>query len=72
MIQDGGYAFPAATCGDWQNGMTLRDWFAGQALQGILAAPSPLADQAWKSDAIAAEWSYKLADAMLEARKEKL
>ncbi len=41
-------------------GMTLRDWFAGQALVGILAANNwgtPSADEA-----------YKVADAMLERR----
>lgn len=45
-------------------GMTLRDWFAGQALAGILAADpqrdllrAPLSDEA-----------YKVADAMLERR----
>lgn len=41
-------------------GMTLRDWFAGQALAGILAnngRGTPSADEA-----------YKWADAMLERR----
>jgi hypothetical protein len=37
MKDDGGFAFPT---GDQHNdpGMTLRDWFAGMALQGILAS----------------------------------
>jgi len=37
-INDGGPAFPMATVDGWvQTGMTLRDWFAGQALAGFCA-----------------------------------
>jgi hypothetical protein len=43
-------------------GMTLRDWFAGQALQGLLASTKT-------SDGLAiAKDAYILADAMLRAR----
>lgn len=46
-------------------GMTLRDYFAGQALAGIIAADnSPAGD--WP---LCAEHAYKAADAMLAARK---
>ena len=67
----GGPAYPysvkqADGCTLYHNGMTLRDWFAGQALAGLAAAcPGPGC----------AEWSYyseaafKIADAMIEARK---
>ena len=38
-INDGGYAFPQALNGDddynGAEGMSLRDWFAGQALAGL-------------------------------------
>jgi hypothetical protein len=47
-------------------GMTLRDYFAVKALQGILTAtltPSTV----WSQDA-AAETAYNVADAMLKAR----
>ena len=44
--------------------MTLRDYFAGQALIGIITHPDGLAGQ-WKE---AAEHSYLAADAMIEAR----
>ncbi len=47
-------------------GMSLRDWFAGQALAGMLADPGvrgPDIAEAAASDA------YTFADAMLEARK---
>ena len=48
-------------------GMTLRDWFAAKAMQGILAGDHPITH--WL-DAIAetARVSYKQADAMLKER----
>jgi hypothetical protein len=62
-INDGGPAFPIPDEG-WP-GMTLRDWFAGQALAGISA-------QYGTGDAamIAVE-CYEHADAMLKAREVK-
>jgi hypothetical protein len=54
-------------------GMTLRDWFAGQALAGVMASPH-IADHAGtnKTDAEfvsgLAMRSYMLADAMLAER----
>lgn len=46
------------------NGMTLRDWFAGMAMMGNVAcSPDPFTDEAQ-----AAEFHYRLADAMLTAR----
>jgi hypothetical protein len=44
-------------------GMTLRDYFAAKAMQGIVADP----DLAMGCDKIA-EWAYTQADAMLKAR----
>ena len=60
LSEVGGHAFPS----DANNGMTLRDWFAGQSLAGILASGSRQADEEIAMEA------YTLADAMLEARKE--
>lgn len=62
---DGGPAFPNALGPEdfEQKGMTLRDWFAGQALAQYLAT--------MPSDATYAELAekcYRAADAMLEAR----
>ena len=48
-----------------QNGMTLRDYFAAKAMQGICASGTSLE---WSSDRLAAE-AYDLADAMLKARE---
>lgn len=46
-------------------GMTLRDWYAGQALIGQLMC----SDTADKSEQGIASWSYKYADAMLAERE---
>ena len=46
------------------DGMTLRDYFAAKAMQGIVSDPN-LAMGTLQI----AEWAYKQADAMLEARK---
>ena len=47
-------------------GMTLRDYFAAKAMQGLLASyggdlePNPK---------LCAEWSYAMSDAMMKARQ---
>ena len=59
-------AFPAGNPTHGGNtGMTLRDYFAGQALVGLLSNPTndPLKPLEYASDA------YNIADAMMEARK---
>lgn len=48
----------------YDDGMTLRDYFAAKALQGLLADPN--GKGTWKNYASDA---YAMADAMLEARK---
>ena len=76
-INDGGPAFPRPGIStNWgeghfaHTGMTLRDFFAGQALAGICA---PLYDDEsptiWKHREFA-KGAYMFADAMLAARKE--
>jgi hypothetical protein len=60
MKDDGGSAFPnPAYC---ESGMTLRDYFAAKAMQGMLAEDC---DYVWTSLAAAA---YECADAMLKER----
>jgi len=63
--QDGGQAFPHGgnESEDAKLGMTLRDWFAGQALSGVFRS-----FDGWGASDIA-ELSYEIADAMIEARK---
>ncbi len=72
---DGGPAFPFVMCdGKYYRGMSLRDWFAGMASQGILACAGPhLAGEGegalrWAS---VAEGAYSLADAMMAQREKK-
>ena len=54
-------------------GMTLRDWFAGQALAGYLASygPGQIHPMTRGAGQTAAEEAYYLADAMLAAREAK-
>ena len=66
--KDGGPAFPSTISDDSLHvgGMSLRDYFAAKAMQGLMASP---ADP--ESMEVAAKWSYNLADAMLKAREVK-
>ena len=57
MVKTGGYA----------KDMTLRDHFAGLALQGFLAYAATTGKYAPPDDELARE-SYKMAEAMLEER----
>lgn len=66
-IDNGGGAFPIATVdGFSHDGMTLRDWFAGQALAGIATA-SGYQGLPWGRVAVEA---YSSADAMLAERSK--
>lgn len=75
LIYTGGPAFPS---GDGQfgggpnheHGMTLRDWFAGQALQAyIIQLGARSISAASYQDECVTE-AYEFADAMLEARRK--
>ena len=76
--KDGGPAFPAdfthknielgtledARCyGTAESGMSLRDWFAGMAMQGIMTR----GDVSWAS---AGKMAYQAATVMLAAREK--
>lgn len=64
-------AFPVPIYTDHDKGMTLRDWFAGQALAALIARTDLVVNDGTPltEGAIAAQ-SYAFADAMLAQRKE--
>ena len=65
-INDGGPAFPngVSEYALDRAGMTLRDWFAGQALPGLVA-------HGWYDPEKAARLALDYADAMLAAREAR-
>jgi len=76
-INDGGPAFPSEVwdsegCPQHTQGMTLRDYFAAKAMNafvaGLLSDGEPIIKG---DDKDIARRAYEIADAMLEARKEK-
>jgi hypothetical protein len=60
--ESGGCAFPS----DRSFGMTLRDYFAAQAMQGMLAACTGWSEQ---GQTRLAKCSYMMADQMLKERE---
>ena len=66
--KDGGPAFPTQNGTRNDPGMSLRDWFAGQALMSMLSTPDTISDSTYP---LAALLSYRFADAMLAARNER-
>jgi hypothetical protein len=66
---DGGPAFPTQNGTRNDPGMSLRDWFAGMALQGMLASCRPGYSYHIAEDATSEAFRY--ADAMLSARDGK-
>lgn len=48
---------------DFMNGMDLRDYFAAKAMEGMQANGDSC------NISLMAEYAYKMADAMMEARK---
>lgn len=81
-MNDGGPAFPTATTGTWSGigdgvvfapdvvgGMSLRDYFAGQALIG---KSHWRAMKTIEEQELAADECYSIADAMIAARTKNL
>ena len=73
---DGGPAFPVEKFTAYPHGggyihrdegMSLRDYFAAKAMQGWVSDPAMRSDS--ETIRYAAEFAYKMADAMLEARE---
>lgn len=76
---DGGPAFPCPGDSNGLEGMTLRDWFAGQAVPkaretvpeyDLKAMFGPHRTGIRREEIIAAD-AYRIADAMLKAREPK-
>lgn len=81
-IDDGGPAFPQndAVVNRINNldGMSLRDWFAGQAMSGLVVMSATrewrglmddVKDDGEEDEAVVAEMAYRIADAMIAASK---
>jgi hypothetical protein len=68
--QTGGPAFPApaGVSHITEQGMTLRDYFASKAIQGLLANGEYFDEIGGTDAAKSAALAYKHADAMLKAR----
>ena len=64
-MNTGGPAFPVADMEVTKEGMTIRDYFAAKAMQGMLAENGGGA----RSNDDLAVIAYALADAMLKARE---
>jgi hypothetical protein len=63
-------AFPTPIIGVMQHqGMTLRDYFAAKAMQGLIASPRGTPDGKDATDTYYAKCAYLMADAMLKARE---
>ncbi len=76
QIEDGGPAFPRPVSEDSsedglsypdQEGMSMRDYFAAKAMQGLYANGENIPSDV----ATVAAWVYDIADAMLAARGGK-
>jgi hypothetical protein len=76
-MKDGGSAFPVRNRWDSGNdsfdledsGMTLRDYFAGQALVGLISVRDGIGEDLWM-DTISKR-AYKLADCMIAVSEER-
>lgn len=78
MVNDGGPAFPndseistKSEHGSWYvktkvhyEGMSVRVWLAGMAMQGLVAIPHNAPDLRYEKNV--AEWAFRYADAMIE------
>ena len=72
MEDCGGAAFPLSGDGRWgtgSDGMSLRDYFAAKAMQGMYASGNRIARDTPQK---IAKDAYEQADALLAARERKL
>jgi hypothetical protein len=71
----GGPAFPVPNSANGQEGMTLRDYFADGAMQGLMAdnimflgAEKQAADSGRSTADVIATFAYQISDSMLKER----
>lgn len=79
-IDDGGPAFPAnfLSMGNENYGASLRDYFAGQALAGLLASKDAMESLLKEMDSgeyktlgeVIGKWTYGYADSLLKERNK--
>jgi hypothetical protein len=71
-MSTGGPAFPTPTHNLQNDGMTLRDYFAAKAMQGLFSCPDWLDGAGEEVDVpnCMASAAYAMADAMLKARQK--
>jgi len=72
-INSGGPAFPRSCgqCGSDVEGMSLRDWFSGMALQGLCLNSSEMDLSQTKAPEALAIISFRIADAMIREGEKK-
>ena len=70
----GGPAFPLQSIGPdfapGYSGMTLRDWFAGKAMQGLIASPRGTPNGEDATTGYYAMAAYAMADSMIAEREK--
>lgn len=79
-IEDGGPVYPCAVekidgpqrTVERFSGMSLRDWFAGKAMQGFCSLQFRQNSPEISNPGYWAKASYQMADAMLKAREKKV
>ena len=79
MSNNGGSAFPYSALSpdgpkvyEDSEGMSLRDYFAAVALQGLIAAGTngTVSDRTWTFPELRSKFAYEYADEMLKAREK--
>ena len=70
MKNNGGLAFPRPSnraTKELQDGMTLLDWFAGQAMNGAVFNPEIV--KGGFTNGEVAQWAYRMAHAMIKSKE---
>jgi hypothetical protein len=69
MIDKPAFPIQSYTCAE--KGLTIRDYFAAKAMQGLIASPRGTSDGRDATDTYYAKCAYLVADAMMKARETK-